>query len=305
MTKQDWFMPLALDVSQAFSRHYVPAFEAELKAKGLEWSDVAAVQRAVAAEPEPMTAARYAASIPYQAATALEAELAAAAEHSVLAADGNGGYRPTDLGREIYRTGLGLIASIATDLSGRASVDTARLAELLGRAVAGCQAAPIDTPALTFSRSFDPGPGAAPMLRVRRYNQDLLIFRDDAHVAAWRAYGVPGYEWEAFSHVEGSHIWGDPVGTLPALVDKLGFRGYGEAEYGEALARLVARGWLAEDDAAYRATEAGRALRQKVEDTTDANFYDPWPLGADEVAETKALMEALREALGQESAADA
>ncbi|RIL10728.1 hypothetical protein DCC79_07130 [bacterium] len=305
MTKQDWFLPLAYDIAQAFAQHYVPALDAELTARGLGWPDVGALQAAMAADPAPLTAARNAARVPYHAEAALEAELAAAAAHGVLAADGRGGYRPTDLGREVYRTAMGLVAQTAAKLSDRVPAGTGRLADLLGQVVAACEAADIDTPSLAFSRTFDPGPGAPPMARVRRYNQDLIIFRDDAHVAAWRPYGVSGHAWEAFSHVWGDNVWGDRVATAAALAEKLGFRGYGEAEYAAALADLAARGWLAADGDAYGLTDAGRALREAAEDATDAHFFGPWPLGAAEAAEMRGLMEALRDALAADGGASA
>lgn len=300
MTKHEWFLPLAYDIAQVFAGRYVPAFEAELQAKGLDWSDISLVQMAVAADPEPLTVDRYLARVPYHAAATVEAELAAATEHGVLASDGNGGYRPTDLGREVYRTGLGLVAKTAAELSERLPAGAERLVEILGQVVARCEASAIDKPALTFSRSFDPGPGALPMERIRRYNQDLIIFRDDAHAAAWRPYGVSGHKWEAFSHIWGENIWGDPVDTLPAVVDKLGFRGHDEAAYAAALAGLVQRGWLTETDGTYRITDAGREIRQAAEDATDANYFGPWQLGEGEAAEMRGLMEAVKGALGTE-----
>lgn len=303
MTKHDWFLPLAYDIAQVFAGRYVPAFEAELKAKGLDWSDISLVQMAVAADPEPLTVDRYLARVPYHAAATVEAELAAATGHGVLSGDGNGGYRPTDLGREIYRTGLGLVARTAAELSEQLPAGTERLVELLGQVVAACEASAIDKPALTFSRSFDPGPGALPMERIRRYNQDLIIFRDDAHTAAWQPYGIPGYAWEAFSHVWGENIWGDPVDTAPAVAEKLGFRGYDEADYAAALADQVERGWLAETDGTYRLTDAGREIRQAAEDATDANYYGPWQIGEGEAAEMRGLMEAVKGAIGDGEAA--
>lgn len=300
MTKHEWFLPLAYDIAQVFGGRYAPAFEAEFKAKGLDWSDVTAVQMAVAAEPEPMTAARYLARVPYHATATVEAELAAAAEHGLLASDGNGGYRPTELGREIYGTGLGLVATTAAELADRLPPGADRLADLLWQQVEGCLASAIGKPALTLSRSFDFGPEAAPIHRIRRYNLDLISFRDDAHAAAWRPYGVSGYAWEAFSHVWGENIWGDPVDTLPAVVEKLGFRGYDEAAYAVALASLVERGWLAEADGTYRITDAGREIRQAAEDATDVNYYGPWQLGEGEAAELRELMEAVKVAMGAE-----
>ena len=298
MTIHDWYLPLAYDIAQAFSRHYVPAFEAEIAARGLEWPDVGALQMAVAAAPAPLTAALYLARVPYHAAAAFEAEYATSAERGVLAADGQGGYVPTDLGREVHAMAMRLVVATAEALSDRVPAGTERLAALLGWVVAACEAADIDTPSLQFSRTFDPGPGAPRLARARRYNQDLILYRDDAHVAAWRAHGVPGHVWEAFSHVCGEHVWGDPVDTLAGVVEKLGFRGFGEADYGAALAGLVARGWLAEADGVYRPTDAGRALRQAVEEATDAHFYGPWPLDDAEAAEMRGLMAALRDALG-------
>ncbi len=79
---------------------------------------------------------------------------------------------------------------------------------------------------------------------------------------------------------------------------QLAFRGHSRAAYAAALSDLVDRGWLAEDGDGYLLTEAGLALREEAEATTDRYFYAPWTcLDAAEMEELRALLMRLRQSL--------
>lgn len=109
----------------------------------------------------------------------------------------------------------------------------------------------------------------------------VYAYRDDAHLAAWQQYGVPGYEWNAFTL-----IWQGHARFAAEVAAAAAFRGYDVAAYEDALRSLVARGWIADahGDGRFQATEAGEALRARVEALTDAYFYRPWAvLSPDEV----------------------
>ncbi len=103
-----------------------------------------------------------------------------------------------------------------------------------------------------------------------------MNFRCDAHRTAWRPTGVDGPTWEALTWLwEGR---ADSAASLFAWSQKQPHpRAFGAPDYAVCLATLAARGWAepAGPDR-YRLTEAGKRLRQGIEDQTDAFFYGPW-----------------------------
>jgi hypothetical protein len=61
---------------------------------------------------------------------------------------------------------------------------------------------------------------------------------------------------------------------------------------------LVSRGWIAEAEGKYIATEEGKVLRQQAEDATDRYFDAAWSrLSEAEVEEVRGLLEGLAEAV--------
>lgn len=122
---------------------------------------------------------------------------------------------------------------------------------------------------------------ASPLGRVLEAALCVYAYRDDAHLAAWAPYGMPGYELNAFTL-----IWQGHARFAAELASAAAFRGYDVTDYEAALADLVARGWIedAHDDGRYQATDAGNTLREQVEVLTDTYFYAPWAaLASDEV----------------------
>ena len=91
----------------------------------------------------------------------------------------------------------------------------------------------------------------------------LREYRGDGHIAALVAAGV--------GPAEALHLHATS-GEFPVDLLKL-TRAWPEDEWGAALARLVDAGLMVADGAL---TESGSALRQHVEDTTDALAMAPW-----------------------------
>ena len=154
---------------------------------------------------------------------------------------------------------------------------------------------PPGTWCLAHSRHRAPAEDAPIPLKLFQYVADFNAFRDDAHMAAWRPYGIAGYAWEAFSLVAGGG-----ADSAVALFAQLAYRGYSIAEYADALEELARRGWLtgAAGDA-YQVTENGRIVRDRAEKLTDEYFFASWQqaLSAAEMQALPTLLEQLREAL--------
>ena len=146
---------------------------------------------------------------------------------------------------------------------------------------------------------FSPEENAPILLRISRTIAEIAAFRDDAHVAAFSKYEVPAYEWEAFSHVWGENIWGDRVNTAVDVSQKLGFRGYSEEAYADALEAAVERGWLSKNDKnVFALTDKGHNIREEAEQETNRLFFTPWQFFAPrELNELSKGIERLNEAI--------
>ena len=92
----------------------------------------------------------------------------------------------------------------------------------------------------------------------------LREFRGDGHIAALVVEGITGLE-AAVMHVAQGDSWSrEPLRKT---------RVYTAEQWDAAEARLRARGWL--DDSA-QFTDAGREVRQRIEDRTDVLALPPW-----------------------------
>lgn len=267
-----------------------------MQAHRLEGFQPLGLQMALAAEPDPLTEAQVLRQIPYlapQSATALLASLSAKGHLTAV----GGGYLLTATGHAALDEMLGTVLKVLGTLPEFQGIAT--LAALLRRLVDSALQSPIDSHALRGSRAFDPGDEAPAWARIRRSLGDLTAFRDDAHVAAWQPYDLAGHQWEAFSHLWGRKVWGEPVRTAAELVDKLAFRGYDAAAVRQGLDALVERGWLEQEGGIYRLTDRGRQIREAAEAATDAHFYAPWDLSPAEGEQLLALLAQAKDCLGQ------
>jgi hypothetical protein len=160
------------------------------------------------------------------------------------------------------QAGLGRV--LGTLLEGL-DAEVARAAELAREAAL---LHPTDGRVLAAAWSAVPWPDDPPLalwLAATRIRE----VRGDGHVACLVAAGLDGIE---------SHL--TLAGDRPKLRERLGpLRGWSDPEWDAAARRLVARGLLTEDGAL---TAAGTAVRDDLEQRTDALVVAPWvALGAD------------------------
>ena len=100
---------------------------------------------------------------------------------------------------------------------------------------------------------------------------DLRAFRDDAHIASWRPYGVDGRTWESLSF-----IWQGDANSASKLKEILPFRGYEEDDYADSLTKLVELGRIKKVEDGYSISSKGESLRLEAEETTNRVFFKPW-----------------------------
>ena len=290
----DGYDDLVWALTGALQRHLQDPLQHWMQRHDLSGFAPFGLQMALAAEPEPLDQARVLRRTPYQSPEAAAALLRGLSDKGLLLPV-DGGYRLSDAGH----AALDEMQAMLLETLGRQTTfeGAERLATLLRRQVDAALRSGIDAYALAGSRRLDPGDSAPVWARIRRYLGDLASFRDDAHIAAWLPYDVTGPQWEAFSHVWGRRVWGDPVRTAEEAAEKLGFRGFDATAMAAGLDALVARGWLEADGDAYRLSSRGLQIRKAAEEATEQHFFGPWDLSPAEVEELTGLLKAAKAAL--------
>ena len=299
MPIHDWFPALSEEISHSLNELYLPALQTFIRDQGLEGLDVWLAQSALSAEPQPMTAVIILDRAPYMNEALIQEQMAQAAVRGVLTAVAPHTYRLTLQGRRFAQAIPNIVHHAYQAIDDIIPAEVYRLVELLNSFVKASLAAtePLRKSALQRSRFYDPGPQGHILERLRRALNDLAAFYDDAHLASWHAYKVTGIAWEAFSHIDGRFTYGDPVNSATELAQKLSYRGYDAVAYQLALHTIVARGWLSEADGLYRLTPKGDHVRQTAESETNRLFYAPWALDDGRLAELRALLEKVNQAL--------
>ncbi|MBF4192290.1 hypothetical protein MHAEM_09616 [Mycolicibacterium phlei] len=114
----------------------------------------------------------------------------------------------------------------------------------------------------------------------------LREYRGDGHIAALIANGLSGLE-ALISHTVAG------IGFSVSFAQYL--RGWSDEQWAAGLERLRERGLVGSDGTL---TEAGVALRERIEDLTDELGYAPWAvLSEDERSELTAVADAIRDAI--------
>ncbi|MCP4543543.1 MAG: hypothetical protein GY832_41045 [Chloroflexi bacterium] len=278
---------LIQDTMQAFSPFYQEAM-----GKAIQESDAPnswfGLSLAHGSDPQPFTIERYQEMAPYASPGRFVEMLEELAQLELLERVGEEAYRLTDLGRgavehifDAAHQGIGSIEPLPAD-------EMDRLNSLLHRVVQATLDAPepAEKWAMAYSRWTDPGEDAPGAAKTDQYLTDLLRYRDDAHIAAWKPYDVSGHAWEAFTF-----IWRDELGTADELVERLPFRAHPVEEYQKALQDLAGRGWLVEEAGAYKLTDKGKQVREEAEEATDRHFFVGWSaLSKEELTQLQDLL---------------
>jgi len=290
--KQVW--PLIHETMVAFAPFYRSAMQAAIRTWELpdNWFPLSLAR---GAQPAPLSLDRYHDLTPYTARAQCAQALERLAGLAFLERVGLDAYRLTDTGREALDDVFGAAHAGLADVHPLPEEALRPLNALLSRLVAATLEAPEPQEkwAIVYSRWTDPGAGATGSVVTDQYLTDLLRFRDDAHMAAWKPYGVSGHAWEALTF-----LWRDQAHAAKALAEQLSFRGHSPEAYAQALAGLADRGWVQVTSDGYQITEQGRTLRQRAEDATDHYFFAPWAdLSASEIDQLGALLTRLRDHL--------
>jgi len=290
--KQLW--TLAEETMRAFAPFYREAMQKAIQDSGAP-DDWFALSLARGSDPQPFTVERCHAMFPYTAPDRFAETLEELARLELLERVGENACRLTDPGRkavedifEAAHQGLDTVEPLPAG-------EMDQLNRLLYRIVQATLAAPEPEEkwALAYSRWTDPGAGASGSVKTDQYLTDLLRFRDDAHIAAWKPYGVSGHAWEALTF-----LWRGEASTAEELAERLALRSYTVEDYKEALQDLTVRDWLVEEAETCQLTEKGRQIREEAEEVTDRHFFIGWSaLDEDELAQLENLLTRAKESL--------
>ncbi len=218
--KQLW--TLAEETMRAFAPFYREAMQAAIQDSGAPdyWFGLSLAR---GSDPQPFTVERYHTLFPYTAPERFTEILEGLARLELLERVGEGAYRLTDLGRkavegifEAAHQGLDTVEPLPAG-------EMDQLNGLLYRLVEATLAAPEPEEkwAIAHSRWTDPGAGASNSVKADQYLTDLLRYRDDAHIAAWKPYDISCHAWEILTLV-----WRGEASTAEELTEKLPFRNH-------------------------------------------------------------------------------
>ena len=169
--------------------------------------------------------------------------------------------------------------------AGDALVDDAGVARAAALARTAAEAATCDGRPLALAHQVLPWPDV-PHLDLWHAISVLREHRGDGHVSCLVAEGIGGCE---------ALVLHAASGEVPAAVLQAS-RAWSDDEWATAVAGLAERGLVAADGSF---TDAGRALRQSVEDRTDALAVQPWAaIGADACDELRGLVRPWSKAIG-------
>ena len=245
-------------------------------------------------EPEHITPAHLMVRGPYTAAEQYLARLRSCSEKGYLKEVAQGEFRLTAKGRTAAGRFINKARTAMAKVDFLSSIDSQKLARLLGRLVLTCleNPPPPDTWSIRLGYQlmpdFDP-----PYPYFEQAVSCLAAYRDDAHLEAWRRTGLTATALEVLTF-----LWRDQAGSLDELVDKLAHRGHSKEVYASALAELREGKLISGTISAIRLTEAGKTFREQIEAATDRLFFAPWScLSLAERTDLEGLLVRVRDSL--------
>ncbi|HTK11785.1 MAG TPA: hypothetical protein VL485_31725 [Ktedonobacteraceae bacterium] len=121
-----------------------------------------------------------------------------------------------------------------------------------------------------------PVEGAPAMVQVEWALLGLWEARDDAHMAAWRAYQFSGPVFDILSR-----IWSKKARTLPDLISTLA-ETQQPADVQQGILELTESGYVIATGEYFELTSQGQKVRDDIEDETDRIFFASWEQMADD-----------------------
>lgn len=276
----------------ALGQQYVPALNELVEKAGItEPRDNYLAQVAADYAPKTISPDLLVRRTPYANPAAFTADFEGASDRGWLEKVVPGEYRAADKALTYYAGVVEALDAVMAQLEETITTDLAALKPLVKRLenAAWKNDGVGEKTGLEMNAEMEINAGAPILTWVWYHLANLVSFRDDCHIAAWKAQEKDGRVWETLSY-----LWEENAKTAAELTEKLPYRRYQEADYDAALISLVERGWAEQADGAYRITEEGRELRLQVEAKTDELYKEIFAsFSADEIGELIDLLEQL------------
>lgn len=288
MIDPEYVMALLQETMQSFGPFYRKDMQQAIQDSGAP-DDWFALLYAGGLEPEPLSLEKLLSIAPYASKERQDKRLQFLASLDLLELIGPDVYQMTDLGWENIDTIFDAAHRNLEQVQPLAPDDLDEIEGYLCRLINATIDAPEpeDKSSLASSLITDPGEETTGLVQIDQYLTDLLRFRDDAHIAAWKCHNISGQAWEALTF-----LWRGAVKSAEELAEKLSFRKVTVEGYQRALAELAVKGWIQETRDGFRVTEQGAAMRKKAEEETNRIYFLPWRCLSD--VETTRLLEQLK-----------
>ncbi len=262
-----------LDAENALRPYYDPTLTKTGEDFNLDAPEAYLLLALPSFEPEPISAEILNVRSPYTNEEVYKHRLASMARVGLLDTIDEDHYRLTERGERAFKVIRYATFNSMASISPLPAAELEKLANTLLKRVEASLAFP-EPPGkwcVNHSHKLDPGQDAAVMVRVDTYLSDLMAYRDDSHLAAWRPNNVSGHTWDILTL-----LWLNDSESIDTVLQKLSRRGHSFEESDESLRELVKLGWANYSLDIYSITPEGRAVRQTAEEMTDKYFYAPW-----------------------------
>jgi hypothetical protein len=243
-------------------------------------------------DPEPLSVERFRKRAVYTAPNLSLAVLELLASEKWLDRNGDE-YYLTNEGRKIIDRLIQRRVTPFVDFEPLPTAELQRLIDLCQRVINASMNAPepLGTWSLVHSRNRQPKGNISLTAQYIQYGSDFNAVRDDAHMAAYGSHDVLGHVWEGFTYIAT-----EQAKNVNDLYKHLAYRGFYTEDWQTALDELCGRGWISLVDGIYSLTDQGQAVRDDVEQKTNAYFYASWDILSDtEFDELTGLMQKLHD----------
>ena len=289
--------PAILSAAHSISPIMDPEVETTSTNAGIELREAWLLVSAPTFEPEPISAAILNIRAPYTSPTRYHKMLQGLAAKGMLNPKGEGKFFLTEVGAKTIRAVLKSAYNAIGGILPLSVIDLMDLASTLKEMTDLCMRAP-EPPGkwcIEHTRKLDPGQTNPTMVRIDQFISELVAYRDDAHLAAWNAYGISGHAWNILTL-----LWSDGTLSIETIQEKLEPRGFSVDETKEALDQLSKKGWVLSSGMEVKISPFGAEIRRIAEETTDRYYYAPFKaIPEKEIDKTIELLEKFRRGIPQ------
>lgn len=224
---------------------------------------------------ETITTTKYMQMFPYGLASVNDNRFASAVREGYFVSDGKDGYVHTEAGLSVARKMWRAAGDSLADLSPLPNEHLQRIFSYFDRLIETSLSSPEPPTHFYISHKRD----NYGRLGTKRPLEDFVVrfgvlaaYRDDAHIATWRAHEIEGHAWEILTY-----LWHSATAaSVEQLSEKVRYRGIPIEIYIQDLQKLCERGWVAKNADEYQLTAEGKRIREEAEALTNRYFFAPW-----------------------------